>query len=99
MAQDSHAGHGDHAGHGEVASATDVTEAEMTEFVALVLRGRGVQNDETLSETEQQAAFLALISESDMGMARFMAVSQAIGEDEALQAEVQQRVMNALGAQ
>lgn len=93
MAQDAHANHEDHVVDGQDASVTD---AEMEEFVDIVMQGRGVQNSDALSDEAKQAQMLSLITESDMGMARFMQVSQAVGADEALQQRVQAAVMQRL---
>ena len=79
------------------APATQVTDAEIAEFVGIVIQGRGLQNAD-MTDQEKQAEMLRIIGESDMGMTRFSAVSQAIGQDEALQARVQAEAVQQLGA-
>ncbi|KLI63484.1 hypothetical protein [Aurantiacibacter marinus] len=76
-----------------------VTDEDLAQYAALVLQGRRVQNSTDMSDAEKQAALLQILTESEMGLARFTAVSEAIRADEALQARMQQEVIRQLAGQ
>ncbi len=80
------------------ANTATVTDAELTQFVDIVMQGQGIQNDTTMSDADKQSAMVTIISESDLGMTRFTEVAQAIDADPALQQRVQAAVMERLGA-
>lgn len=80
------------------APATDVTDAEIAEFVGIVIQGRGLENAD-MTDQEKQAEMVRIVGDSEMGLERFSAVSQAISQDEALQARVQAEAMQQMGAQ
>ena len=93
FAQDAHAGH---EGHQE--AAKPVTEAEVSQFVAIALQGKALSEQEGMDEAGMQAAMLSIIGESELGLARFTEIAQALGEDAALQARVEAEVMQQVGA-
>ena len=87
-----------HDGHDE-SQAAPVTDAELEQFADIVVQGQGIQNNADMNDQQKQAAILGMIEASDMGLARFSQVAEAIGEDAALQARIQQAVMARMGAE
>lgn len=73
-----------------------VSDAEIVEYASLVIQGRGIQNNSTLSDSERQTAMAAILGASNMGFARFSEVSRAIGADTELQERLQSEVMRQL---
>ena len=80
------------------APATDVSDEELSQFVGVIIQGQGIRNNAEMSEDQKRAAMLAAIEASELELARFTAIAQALGSDAALQARVEQEVINQLGA-
>ena len=81
------------------ADPASVTDAEISQFVTVVMKARPVEEDDSLSNEQRQMAMLKIITDAGFEPARFSAVAQAIQADAGLQQKLKTEFTQRLAAQ
>ncbi|RPF70796.1 hypothetical protein [Aurantiacibacter spongiae] len=79
------------------ADPSSVTDAEIAKFVTVVMQGKAMENDTTMTDQQKQAAMIQVIQDAGFELARFSAVAQAINASPELQQRAQAELVNQLG--